>query len=79
MATILAKNVLDLQTVIGIQSILDLPTAIALVAFSVLSVKLELDKPKYRQFQREHGNIDTLLIGGGAAVIAGLVYLKYFM
>jgi hypothetical protein len=49
------------------------------MAFSILSIKLELDKPKYRQLQKSRGNIDALLLGGGAILIVALIYLKYFM
>jgi hypothetical protein len=79
LATMLARDVLDRQTVYAIQTTLDLPTAITLVAFSILSIKLELDKPKYRQLQRSRGNIDALLLGGGAILVLMLIYLKYFM
>jgi len=79
LATMLARDVLDKQTVYTIQTTLDLPTAVTLVAFSVLSIKLELDKPKYRQLQKNRGNIDALLLGGGAILVMALIYLKYFM
>ena len=79
LVTMLAKDVLDKQTVYAIQATLDLPTAITLVAFSILTIKLELDKPKYRQLQKNHGNIDILLLGGGALLVISLIYLKYFM
>ncbi len=79
LTTMLAKDVLDKQTAYTIQTTLDLPTALTLVVFTALSLKLELDKPKYRQFQRDHGNLDMLLMGGGAALVAGLIYLKYFL
>ncbi len=79
MATMLAKNILDMQTVMDIQSTLDLPTAITLVAFSVFSIKLELDKPKYRQLRKNGGNYDTLLLLGGVLLIGALIYLKYFL
>ncbi len=43
-----ANGMLDKQTSEIIQTTLDLPTAITLIAFCALSIKLELDKPKYR-------------------------------
>ena len=73
-----ASNLLDSQTASIIQTTLDLPTAITLVVFSMLSIKLELDKPKYRQLQRTT-NYDTLLMVGGGLLILVLVYLKYFI
>jgi hypothetical protein len=79
LATMLARDILDKQTVYSIQTTLDFPTAITLIAFSVLSIKLELDKPKYRQLQKNHGSIDILLLGGGAILVIVLIYLKYFM
>ena len=77
-ATMTASNLLDSQTAGIIQTTLDLPTAITLVVFSMLSIKLELDKPKYRQLQRTT-NYDTLLLVGGGLLILVLVYLKYFI
>ena len=73
-----ASNLLDSQTASIIQTTLDLPTAITLVVFSMLSLKLELDKPKYRQLQRTT-NYDMLLIVGGGLLILALIYLKYFI
>jgi len=78
-ATMLAKDVLDKQTVYSIQTTLDLPTAVTLVAFSILSIKLEVDKPKYRQLQKNRGSIDILLLIGGGILVVALIYLKYFM
>ncbi len=72
-----ANDLLDKQTASIIQTTLDLPTAITLVAFCTLSVKLELDKPKYRQIQRTT-NYDIILIAGGALLILALIYIKYF-
>jgi hypothetical protein len=79
LATMLARDVLDKQTVYTIQTTLDLPTAVTLVAFSILSIKLELDKPKYRQLQKSRGSIDALLLAGGGMLVVALIYLKYFM
>ena len=78
LATMLARDVLDKQTVYTIQTTLDLPTAVTLVAFSILSIKLELDKPKYRQLQKSRGNIDALLLAGGAILIVALDLPKIF-
>jgi hypothetical protein len=79
MATMLAKGVLDDQTVYSIQTTLDLPTALTLVVFTLLSVKLELDKPKYRQLQKSRGSIDIIVYGAGALIVLALIYLKYFL
>ncbi len=73
-----ANGLLDKQTATVIQTTLDLPTAITLVIFSALSVKLELDKPRYRQIQRTT-NYNLLLFAGGALLILVLVCLKYFI
>ena len=78
LATMTANNLIDEPTAQAIQTTLDLPTAVTLVVFSMLSVKLELDKPKYRQIKRTT-NIDMLLILGGGLIILALVYLKYFV
>ncbi len=72
-----ANDILDKQTSDVIQNTLDLPTAITLIAFCALSIKLELDKPKYRQVQRTT-NYDIILFAVGALLILALVYLKYF-
>lgn len=77
-STMLANGLFDIQTVLSILATLDLPTAIALVAFSILSAKLELDKPKYRHLYRKYGNIDLMLMACGILLVAFLVYLKYF-
>jgi hypothetical protein len=74
--TMLAKDVLDKQTAYTIQTTLDLPTGLTLVAYSVLALKMEIDKPKYRRIK---GNADILLYGGGALLIVALIYLKYLM
>jgi hypothetical protein len=76
---ILAKDILDKQTVNTIQTTLDLPTAVALIAFALLSVKLAIEKPKYRYLQKSRESINILLIASGAILMFGLIYLKYFM
>lgn len=75
----LAKDVLDVQTVNTIQSTLDLPTAVALVAFSILSIKLEFERPKYRNLQKNRGTIDMILLAGGSLLTLGLICLKYLI
>ncbi len=78
LATMTANDMLDKQTSEIIQSTLDLPTAITLVAFCALSIQLELDKPKYRDIQRTT-NYDVILFAVGALLILALIYLKYFV
>ncbi|AFD00475.1 hypothetical protein Mtc_1731 [Methanocella conradii HZ254] len=78
-STMLAKGVLDKQTAFSIQATLDLPTAIALIAFSILSIKLELDKPRHRHLYKKYGGIDLLLLACGVLLTIGLIYIKYFM
>jgi hypothetical protein len=75
----LSKNVLDTQTVGTIQATLDFPTSITLVAFSLLSIKLEVEKPRYRNIQRSRDVIDVLLIVSGGILIFGLIYIQYLM
>lgn len=79
LAGILSKDFLDIQTVNAIQATLDLPTAITLIAYVGLSIKLEFEKPKYRYLQRSMQNLDMLLVGAGAFCAFALIYLKYFM
>lgn len=75
----LPNNMIDKPTMFTIQSTLDLPTAVALITYAILVVKLEIDKPKYRYVQKSRESIDILLIGCGALLILGLIYLKYFI
>ena len=79
MAGMLSRDVLNQQTVDGIQATLDLPAGIALVAFSVLSIKLEVEKPRHRNLQKSRDIVDVLLIAFGAVLIFGLIYIQYFM
>lgn len=78
-ATMLANSALDERTVQSIQTTLDLPTALTLVVFCLLSVRLELDKPKYRQLQKNRGGIDILVYGVAVLTVLVFVYLKFFM
>jgi hypothetical protein len=79
LAGMLSRDVLNSQTVGTIQSTLDFPTGITLVAFSILSIKLEVEKPRYRDLQRSRDVIDVLLITSGAILIFGLIYIQYIM
>ena len=75
----LPQNVMDKQTVDTTQATLDLPAAIALVAYSLLSIKLEVEKPRYRNLQKSRDVVDVLLLSSGAILSFGLIYLKYLM
>lgn len=77
LATMTSNGLIDKQTAYAIQTTLDMPTAITLVAFTALSIKLEFDKPKYRQIQKTT-NYDAILIVVSALVILALIYIKYF-
>lgn len=72
-----SNNILDAQTASAIQSVLELPTAIALVAYVNLEIKLELDKPKYRSFSKNKSNISMMLIVLGSVFILMLIYVKF--
>jgi hypothetical protein len=78
-AGMLSKNVLDSQTVNTIQANLDFPTGITLVAFSLLSIKLEVEKPRYRNLQKSRDVVNVLLVAFGAILISGLIYIQYLM
>lgn len=72
-----SNGIMDAQTSSAIQSILELPTAIALVAYVNLEVKLELDKPKYRSISKSKSGISTLMILAGSLFILILLYVKF--
>jgi hypothetical protein len=74
--TMLTKDILDEQTAYTIQTTLDLPTGLTLIAYSMLALKLEFDKPKYRRIK---GNAEILLYGGGAILMIALIYIKYLL
>jgi hypothetical protein len=76
--TMLAKDIIDKQTFYTIQTTLDLPTAITLVVFVMLSAKLEFDKAKYRNLQRS-ANLDVILLMCGGLFVLVMIYLKYFL
>lgn len=77
LAGVLSNGLLDIMTARAIQSTLDIPTAVALVAYAILSVKLEIEKPKYRALSKNRNNIDTLLVALGLLFIFLLIYIKY--
>ena len=72
-----AKGIIDADTVNAIQSMLDVPTFMAMVVFSGLSIRLELFKPKYRLPVKKRPMYDGMLIIAGIIVMAFLMYLKY--
>ena len=78
LATMTSDSLMDKQTAYYIQTTLDLPTAITLIVFSILSVKLELDKPKNRQIQKTT-NYDAILLICGTMLTLLMVYIKYFI
>jgi hypothetical protein len=72
-----AKNIVDADTVQAVQSTLDVPTLLAMVVFSGLSIRLELFKPKYRLPLRKRPLYDGLLTVAGISIIAAILILKY--
>jgi thiol:disulfide interchange protein len=74
---VLSNGILDEQATHYIQSTIDLPTAVALVAYVGLAVKLEIDKPKYRTLSRNKQGINVLLAVFGILIILILIYIKY--
>ncbi len=72
-----SNGLMDTQTSSAIQSILELPTAIALVAYVNLEVKLELDKPKHRSLSKNKSSISISLIVLGTMFIVILIYVKF--
>jgi hypothetical protein len=73
----LSNGFLDELTTNNIQSIIYLPTGIVLVAYVVLAIELELDKPKYRYWSKNRHNINILLAVSSILFILILVYIKY--
>lgn len=74
---ILSNGILDEQATHYIQSTIDLPTAVALVAYVGLALKLEIDKPKYRTLSKNKQGISVLLAIFGILLIIILIYIKY--
>lgn len=72
-----AKGILDVDTVHAVQSTLDVPTFLALVVFSALSIRLELFKPKYRLPARKRPLYDGMLIAAGIIITMSMLFLKY--
>jgi hypothetical protein len=72
-----AKGIIDAATVHAVQTTLDVPTFLALVVFSGLSLRLELFKPKYKLPVKKRPIYDGMLMMGSITIIAALMLLKY--
>ena len=71
------KSFIDKDSGESIRSLMEIPTGLALVVFSGISIKLYINKPKYRVYQRNKSLIDTSLLLSGTGFILLLLYLKY--
>ncbi len=71
------KSLIDADTVHGIQSTLDLPTWLVLVVFTLLTVRLELFKPKYRLPAKSRPLYDSVLFVVGLLVIVVMLMLRF--
>jgi hypothetical protein len=71
------KDMVDADTVKAVQSTLDVPTLLALVVFSGISIRLELFKPKYRLPIRKRPLYDGLLVTVGLVITLSMLLLKY--
>lgn len=72
------KGIIDDATVHAIQTTLDVPTFLALVVFSGLSVRLELFKPKYKLPVKKRPLYDGVLMITSVAIMAAMMLLKYW-
>jgi hypothetical protein len=72
-----AKSIIDAATVQAIQTTLDVPTFLALVVFSGLSVRLELYKPKYKLPVKKRPLYDGVLMVTSIAIVVAMMLLKY--
>jgi hypothetical protein len=72
-----AKDILDAGTVETVQTTLDVPTLLALVVFSGLSLRLELFKPKYKLPMKKRPLYDVLLMVAGLVITVSVLFLKY--
>lgn len=71
------KSIIDAATVHAIQTTLDVPTFLALVVFSGLSVRLELYKPKYKLPVKKRPLYDGVLMVTSIAIVVAMMLLKY--
>jgi hypothetical protein len=72
-----AKGIIDAATARAVQTTLDVPTFLALVVFSGLSLRLELFKPKYRLPIKKRPLYDGMLTIVGFIIIMAMMMLKY--
>jgi hypothetical protein len=72
-----AKSIIDATTVNAIQTTLDVPTFLALVVFSGLSIRLELFKPKYKLPVKKRPLYDGMLMVASMIIIVAMMLLKY--
>ncbi len=72
-----AKEILDAGTVVAVQTTLDVPTFLALVVFSGLSIRLELFKPKYKLPMKKRPLYDVMLVVAGMVITLSMLFLKY--
>lgn len=71
------KDILDAATVDAVQRTLDVPTFLALVVFSGLSLRLELFKPKYKLPMKKRPIYDIMLVFASVVIILSMLFLKY--
>jgi hypothetical protein len=72
-----AKDILDAGAVEAVQTTLDVPTFLALVVFSGLSVCLELFKPKYKLPMKKRPLYDVMLALACTVITVSMLFLKY--
>jgi hypothetical protein len=72
-----AKGIIDAATAHAVQITLDVPTFLALVIFSGLSLRLELFKPKYRLPVKRRPLYDGMLMIACFTMIIAMMMLKY--
>jgi hypothetical protein len=72
-----ARGILDVDTVHVVQTTLDVPTFLALVVFSGLSVRLELFKPKYKLPIKKRPLYDGMLAAASIIITVSMLFLKY--
>jgi hypothetical protein len=72
-----AKSIIDAAIVQAIQTTLDVPTFLALVVFSGLSLRLELFKPIYKLPVKKRPFYDGVLMITSAIIIVAMMLLKY--
>jgi hypothetical protein len=72
-----AKSIIDAATVHAIQMTLDVPTFLAMVVFSGLSIRLELFKPKYKLPVKKRPLYHGILMIIGIIIVIALMLVKY--